>query len=192
MPAGPPAPDPLSLATRTDLPAEYRVLLADYPRAEWPAHPDFNGLAAFWLDRHLAFRKVMGLLGADTEALIDRRIDPQDWGQRLVRLGSRFLGDLAGHHQIEDDAYFPKLAALEPRIGRGFDLLDRDHHALHGLIDRFASGANDALAEARDATRREAAARFAGELTEFERLLARHLDDEEDLVLPVVLKHRLS
>lgn len=192
MPADPSAPDQLSLSTRTDLPAEYRILLADYPRAEWPAHPNFNGLAAFWLDRHLGFRKVMGLLRADAEALIDRRVDPKDWGQRLVRLGSRFLGDLVGHHQIEDDAYFPQLATLEPRIARGFDLLDQDHHALHGLIDRFATGANAALAEARDATRREAAARFAGDLSEFERLLARHLDDEEDLVLPVVLKHRLS
>ncbi len=185
-------PDDLALATRAALPAEYRLLLADYPRAGWPEHRDFNGLAAFWLDRHLGFRRVIGLLRADAAAMIDKRMAPQAWGQRLLRLGSGFLGDLVGHHQIEDDAYFPQLAALEPRIAGGFDMLDRDHHALHGLIDRFASGANAALAETQDVARRDAAARFEAELAAFERMLARHLDDEEDLVLPVVLKHRVG
>jgi hemerythrin-like domain-containing protein len=192
MTAQPPAPDALPLATREGLPAEYHLLLADYPREGWPAHRDFNGLAAFWLDRHLNFRRVMGVLRSDAEALIDRRIDPQLWGQRLVRLGSGFLGDLVGHHQIEDDAYFPKLAALEPRIAGGFEVLDRDHHALHDLIERFASGANAALAQAEDGARREAAAAFRTDLVTFERMLARHLEDEEDLVLPVVLKHRVG
>lgn len=191
LPHVPPSDD-LALATREGLPAEYRLLLADYPREGWPDHRDFNGLAAFWLDRHVGFRRVMGLLRADAVALIDHRIDPQAWGQRLVRLGSGFLGDLVGHHQIEDEAYFPQLAALEPRIAGGFEVLDRDHHALHEVIDRFASGANAALAETEEAARREAAARFEAELSEFERLLARHLDDEEDLVLPVVLKHRVG
>jgi hemerythrin-like domain-containing protein len=134
----------------------------------------------------------MGVLQADAQALIDRRIDPKAWGGRLVRLGSGFLGDLVGHHQIEDDAYFPQLAALEPRIARGFEVLDRDHHDLHALIDRFAKGANSALGKSDDAARREAAARFLTDLRDFERMLARHLTDEEDLVLPVVLKHRVG
>jgi hemerythrin-like domain-containing protein len=192
MTGQPPAPDALPLATREGLPPEYRLLLADYPRDGWPAHRDFNGLAAFWLDRHLGFRRVMGLLQTDADALIDRRIDPQIWGQRLVRLGSGFLGDLVGHHQIEDDAYFPKLAALEPRIARGFEVLDRDHHALHDLIDRFAKGANHALAQTGDEARHKAATAFRTDLASFERMLARHLEDEEDLVLPVVLKHRVG
>jgi hypothetical protein len=41
----------LSLATRADLPPEFQLILADYPRAQWPDHRDFYGLAAFWLDR---------------------------------------------------------------------------------------------------------------------------------------------
>lgn len=192
MTSSPPPNDPLGLGTRAGLPDALRCLLADYPRDGWPAHRDFHGLAAFWLDRHLGFRRVLSVLRADAEAMVDRRIDPQAWGQRLVRLGSGFLGDLVGHHQIEDDAYFPKLAALEPRIARGFAVLDADHHALHGLIDRFAADANHALAQADDAARRDAAGAFGGELATFERLLIRHLEDEEDLVVPVVLKHRVG
>ena len=83
-------PDDLALATRAALPAEYRLLLADYPRAGWPEHRDFNGLAAFWLDRHLGFRRVIGLLRADAAAMIDKRMAPQAWGQRLLRLGRDF------------------------------------------------------------------------------------------------------
>jgi hypothetical protein len=191
MPAGMSTGD-LPLATRDGLPDALRLLLADYPRECWAAHRDFNGLAAFWLDRHLGFRRVMGLLQADAQALVDGAMGAQDWGRRLTRLGSGFLGDLVGHHQIEDEAYFPKLAAMEPRILRGFEMLDRDHHDLHALIDRFASGANHALAQTQDPARREAAGVFLTDLSQFERMLERHLTDEEDLIVPVVLKHRVG
>ncbi len=180
------------LATRTGLPAEYRLILSELPRAGWPDHRDFNGLAAFWLDRHLAFRQMFLRLRADAEARIDRKLAPDAFAQRLSRQGSHLLSDLIGHHQIEDDAYFPKLARLEPRIARGFDMLDADHHALHDLIDRFAKGANAALQAKDEAAQREKTARFLTDLKDFERLLARHLDDEEDLILPVVLKHRVG
>jgi hemerythrin-like domain-containing protein len=184
--------DDLPLATRGGLPDALRVMLAEFPRAQWAAHRDFNGLAAFWLDRHLGFRRVMGLLQTDAQAIIDGRMGAQDWGRRLTRLGSGFLGELVGHHQIEDDAYFPKLAAMEPRILRGFEMLDRDHHDLHALIDRFAAGANHALAQTTDAARREAAGGFLTDLERFGRMLERHLTDEEDLIVPVVLKHRVG
>lgn len=187
-----PRPDDLPLADREGLPEALRVLLAEMPREGWQSHAGFDGLAAFWLDRHLGFRRVMGLLRTDAVALVEARIDPQDWGRRLVRMGSGFLGDLVGHHQIEDQAYFPQLAAMEPRIARGFAMLDRDHRDLHALIDRFAAGANHALAQNGDAPRREAAATFLADLTGFERMLARHLTDEEDLIVPVVLKHRVG
>src|SRR5690606_17652066 len=120
--------------------------------------------------------------GADVRARIDGGMAAEVHAARLSRLGSRLLGDLVGHHQIEDDVYFPDLARLEPRIARGFDMLDADHHALHGLIDRFLTGANAVLAETGDAPQREAAGRFLADLDRFDRLLTRHLADEEDLV----------
>ena len=182
----------LPLATRIGLPAEFQLILADYPRAGWHGHPRFNGLASFWLDRHLAFRQTLHSLTADTEARLDRRLAPDAFAQRLLRQGSGLLSDLIGHHQIEDDAYFPELARLEPRIARGFDMLDADHHALHDLIDRFAKGANATLQEPDAAKGHEKTARFLTDLQDFNHLLTRHLDDEEDLVLPVVLKHRVG
>jgi iron-sulfur cluster repair protein YtfE (RIC family) len=183
--------DPLALPHRQTLPAEFRLILGDYPRGTWPDHADFNGLAAFWLDRHLSFRQTMTTLNAEVEALLDRRIDPEQWKRKLSQRGSALLGDLIGHHQIEDHTYFPELTRLEPRLSRGFDMLDADHHALHDLIDRFASGANAALSAAGTALH-SAGAAFRADLHRFDTLLARHLTDEEDLVLPVVLKHRVG
>jgi iron-sulfur cluster repair protein YtfE (RIC family) len=187
-----PAPMPdLMLGARTSLPAEFQLILADYPRNRWPDHADFNGLAAFWLDRHLSFRAMMTQLQDDTQGLLDGKLAQDAYARRLSQLGSRFLGDLTGHHQIEDDVYFPQLARLEPRIAKGFDMLDGDHHALHALIDRFVTGANAVLG-AKPAAQRDKVGRFSDELAGFARLLDRHLLDEEDLVLPVVLKHRVG
>ncbi len=184
--------DPLALDTRSGLPDEFRLILADYPREGWAAHPHFNGLAAFWLDRHLTFRAMMTRMQQDRAARLDGQIAAQDYAQRLAQLGQRFLGDLVGHHQIEDTAYFPHLAQLEPRIARGFDVLDADHHALHALIDAFAEGANTLLRANDDAAQRDLVAGFGTVLARFERMLGQHLTDEEDLVMPVVLKHRVD
>jgi iron-sulfur cluster repair protein YtfE (RIC family) len=181
----------LDLSRRAVLPAEFQLILGDYPRHSWPDHRDFNGLAAFWLDRHLGFRQTMTTLNAEAEALLDRTLDPAAWKRRLSQRGSALLGDLMGHHQIEDHTYFPELTRLEPRLSRGFDMLDADHHALHALIDRFAKGANAALSS-EGAALLSAASTFRQDLTRFQTLLARHLTDEEDLVLPVVLKHRVG
>jgi hemerythrin-like domain-containing protein len=187
------SPNPeFDLGTRLHLPAEFQLILADYPREGWQAHPDFNGLAAFWLDRHLDFRQVLARLRSEAEARIDGSLAPEAYAARLQRVGSQFLNGLIGHHQIEDDAYFPELARLEPGIARGFDMLDADHHALHDLIDGFAEGGNAVLMAANAAAGREAAGAFHAHLGRFQSLLARHLDDEEDLVLPVVLKHRMG
>ncbi len=181
--------DPLALYSRSALPDEFRLILADYPRADWQAHPNFGGLAAFWLDRHLNFRAMMARMHDDSALRLEGQLSAQDYGQRLQRTGQRFLGDLVGHHQIEDTAYFPHLAQLEPRLARGFDVLDADHHALHDLIDGFADGANTLLRQTDDAAAREDTARFRTVLERFDRMLGQHLTDEEDLVLPVVLKH---
>jgi hemerythrin-like domain-containing protein len=181
-----------SLENRQGLPDEYKLILADYPRERWAAHPDFDGLASFWLDRHINFRTMMAMMQNDVQDRLDQALSGPEYAQRLQRLGTRFLGELVGHHQIEDDAYFPQLAQLEPRIARGFDLLDADHHALHELIGNFASSANAILGAQNDSIQRENAAQFAQHLQRFDRLLGQHLSDEEDLVLPVVLKHRVG
>lgn len=180
----------LDLDGRSGLPDALRVLLRDYPRAGWPADRNFDGLVSFWLERHMGFRQMMQAMQTETEALLDRAIDPQVHAARLSRFGSRFVSDLHGHHQIEDAHYFPVLARAEPRIAAGFDLLDRDHQALDGHLERFIKGANAVLRKvATPADHHAAAGRFATDLSRLNALLDRHLLDEEELVVPVILRH---
>lgn len=174
--------DTFDLKERAGLPEGLTALLEAFPRETWNAHPNFSGLVAFWLDRHVLFRKLCHSLSADVEATMDGAMPRAKMAQRLSRHGSMLLQNLHGHHQIEDQHYFPLLSAREAALDHGFRILDRDHHAMDGLIDRFATRAKGVLGGAELGP-------FHTELAEFQRLLLRHLEDEEDLIVPVILKH---
>lgn len=179
----------LKLADRVGLPDALRVLLADYPRNGWAAHPQFEGLVAFWLSRHQMFRDLMGMIASDAEAAMDRRIGGRDYAMRLSRLGGGLIQNLHGHHQIEDHHYFPVLRQYDARIAAGFDLLDADHHAMDGLLSGFADAANGAIRAADDpAALIDRAADLRACMGDFRRMLERHLADEEDLIVPVILR----
>lgn len=173
----------MDLLSRAALPEELRALLAEYPRAGWPEHGNFAGLVAFWLDRHGMFRQLCQVMGRDAEEAVDGRLEEAALRRRLSRYGSMLVQQLHGHHQIEDMHYFPVLTKREPRLERGFEILDRDHHALDALLDRFTGSANALLQGQAEA------GVFREELLSFERFLLRHLEDEEDLIVPVILKH---
>jgi iron-sulfur cluster repair protein YtfE (RIC family) len=180
----------LALAVRAGLPDALGALLADRPRAGWAADPGFGPLVRFWLDRHLLFRRLQADLTAAAEAALDRAADPRAAGRRIARLGGAYLGELEGHHHVEDAYYFPRLRALDPRVGLGFDLLDADHAALHAAMAELAERADAAL---RGLAAAPADSGPTGalhtDLARFGRLLERHLTDEEDLIVPVILKH---
>jgi iron-sulfur cluster repair protein YtfE (RIC family) len=179
----------LTLDTRAGLPEALRLLVTDYPREGWAAHPHFEGLVAFWLSRHQMFRDLMRVIATDAEAAMDRRIGGRDYAMRLSQLGGGLIQNLHGHHQIEDHHYFPVLRQQDTRIATGFDLLDADHHALDGLIAGFADAANGAIRSVDDPARlTDRAADLAACMADFQRKLGRHLEDEEDLIVPVILK----
>lgn len=180
--------DVLALARRTGLPDALRVLLEEYPRDAWQAHPNFGGLVAFWLDRHLMFRRLDAMLTDAVQTALDRKSDPQNFARNVSRFGEMLLEQLHGHHMIEDQHYFPLLVQKAPVLERGFDILDRDHHALDPLLTEFANAANGAITGAMANKGPDAIAPLERELTRLSRLLDRHLQDEEELVVPVILK----
>ena len=180
----------LTLGLRSGLPDALRALLSDYPREGWAADPNFEGLVAFWLYRHMMFRKILALMQADTQALLDRSLDRAQFSSELNRLGGMLVNDLHGHHQIEDQHYFPALAAKEPSIARGFEILDRDHHAIDGQLAGFVLSANAVLQNHIDRNvLQDAAGRFHSDQSRLEGILNRHLIDEEELIVPIILRH---
>lgn len=179
------------LEHRKALPEGLRVLLRDYPRDLWESHRNFDALTRFWLDRHLMFRDLMGRLRSDTEAFLEARTDPRAHAARSSRLTGFLLNELHGHHQIEDMQYFPVLAGLEQRLAAGFELLDSDHHALDGHLHGLADDTNALLRalQSPGPGAHDAAGVLHGRLERFAGFLDRHLIDEEELVIPVILHH---
>ena len=169
-----------SLFQRQGLPDALRVLADAYPRAQWDVHANFNQMVQFWMQRHMMFRQLTDLLRSDTQARMDGRLSRDDHAQRLSHYGGMLLNELHGHHTIEDSHYFPQLITLDTRLERAFDLLESDHAEMDGLLHGMAQGANAVLQGGEPGA-------FLDRLEGFDRLLHRHLTDEEDIVVPVVL-----
>lgn len=180
------------LSNRAGLPDALHVLLNDYPRDLWESHRNFDGLTRFWLERHLMFRRTLTQWQQETHSFLDKNRDPRAHGQMTARIGGFLINELHGHHQIEDAHYFPVLSAAEARLARGFDLLDADHHMLDAELQALCEAANAHLrnlAQGQDAS--GSAGAMLARLNGFEQFLNRHLLDEEDLVVPVILHHAL-
>lgn len=181
--------DPLHLETRARLPDDLRYLVDKYPRGEWQAHDNIHGMAGFWLQRHDMFRDLGGLLTAAIGDYREGRKTAKEFASFFAPRLNHFLGNLDGHHNVEDQHYFPIFAAAESRLKRGFKVLDADHHLIHDALERNAETANGflrALQESDD-KQRFAADAYADENARLIAMLKRHLDDEEDLIIPLIL-----
>jgi iron-sulfur cluster repair protein YtfE (RIC family) len=176
------------LQMRDGLPEHLQVLRKLYPREAWTGHAHFNGLTAFWLERHGMFRQVMTRLIGDTQAMLDARA-PR-FSAEMPRLTGFLLDQLHGHHGIEDDHYFPMFRGLDGRLQAGFDLLDADHHALDAQMASLAEASNAVLrAMHTGEVPRDTLAALLAVQEEFDRFLSRHLEDEEDLIVPIILEY---
>ena len=179
--------DELKLEERDGLPDALRVLLEAFPREHW-SEDTLDELTKFWLQRHMMFRRLMGHMADDAKRLSDGAMDPDIYARHLAQLGSHFVQDLHAHHHIEDEAYFPKLIKSDPRLERGFEMLEADHQAIDLHLNAFVEAANELIRTAPDG-RKALGTPFHDHLTGLQMLLHRHLTDEEDLVVPVILKH---
>ena len=75
-----------------------------------------------------------------------------------------------------------------PRLGQGFDILDADHHTLDALIhDLAAAGTTLQRGLKGSGDLKGASAALAERLAHASVGLVRHLDDEEDIIVPLIL-----
>ena len=179
----------LALARRSGWPDDLRVLLARFPREQWQGHANLGEMARFWLSRHAMFRELAGMISGIEAEFREGRLSAAEFPRQLVPRLQFLLSQLNVHHQIEDLHYFPIFRAADARLARGFDVLEGDHHAIHADMDRTVETTNallQALSGNPDARTRcgEAYALASGALLKG---LIRHLDDEEDLIVPLIL-----
>ena len=183
-------PAELALDVRTALPEDYAFLLMTHPRPTWEGHPNNGQWCQFWLARHKMFRDFGAGLTDACEKLANGEVDPKGFHDWFMPRASFFLGELDTHHKIEEYHYFPLLAQADPRMGQGVELLEGDHESIHALL----AGAYDtivALDKAiteKPAETPEMVPRMRDDLAALDKGLQHHLDDEEDLIVPLILE----
>ncbi|MFA6153545.1 hemerythrin domain-containing protein [Mesorhizobium sp.] len=177
------------LVERAGLPEDLRWLAEKYPREHWQDHGNIHGIATMWLQRHDMFRELGQMLTTGIGDYREGRLTAPDFARWFTPRLNHFFGHLDGHHNVEDHHYFPAFAKAETRLKRGFEILDADHHTIHEGLERNAEAANafiKTLQENED-RQRFAADAYADENSRLIAMLARHLADEEDLIIPLIL-----
>jgi iron-sulfur cluster repair protein YtfE (RIC family) len=177
--------DPLDLAVRTGLPDDMLYLVREAPRDRWTG---LGQTAAFWMQMHAGFRAQQARMAALTDRWRAGDLDPRGLHDAVLPELQHFLQHLDGHHRVETGHYFPAFRAAEPRIQHGLDLLDRDHDAIHAHLETLFQSAVAFHHAVRDGApgAAEAAHRLSDALAAAAPPLSRHLDDEEDIVIPLM------
>jgi hemerythrin-like domain-containing protein len=181
--------DDLALARRSGWPEDLRVLVARYPREQWDTHPNLGETARFWLSRHVMFRELSDAIEQIAALFRAGRLPPEEFARQFVPRLQFMLDQLNVHHQIEDIHYFPIFRAADDRLARGFDVLEGDHHHIHGDMALTAETANALLRSLQGGgdTMRRCSDNYADASGTLLKGLVRHLDDEEDLIVPLIL-----
>ncbi|WP_010185333.1 hemerythrin domain-containing protein [Sphingomonas sp. PAMC 26605] len=187
-----PLPAAMQLAERTGLPDDIAYLRAAYPAPQWRAHRNYGDLTAFWLQVHASLRSEAQRVAQTTRAFREGggRIGREAFQRTFVPGFNHFLQHLTAHHGIEDQAYFPKFRALDPRMSAAFDVLESDHRMIHASLEATLDDARallGALGEPGDP--RAALDRYADTSERLFALLGQHLADEEEIVIPAMLEH---
>jgi hypothetical protein len=167
---------------------EVRPRLERHPRTSWREDP--THAARFWLEIHDGFRRESSGL---TALLDEHRAGRRAAAALAVVSAPRLKGLIArlhDHHEIEEFEYFPAFRALEPRLAPAFDVLANDHARLQRHVDAAVAALAELLAAVSDdaAEMPRVTDHYASRADELCRALARHLDDEEDLIIPLLLE----
>ena len=181
--------DALSLTGRTTLPEGYAFLLADYPRAVWDGHPNNGQWCSFWLARHQMFRDFSAALADACAQLADGKVEAPAFHEWFVPRVNFYFGEIDTHHKVEEYHYFPALAQADAKMARGIELLEGDHRTVHDLLlaAHQAVVVLDAAIREAPAEIVAAAPRAHDGLAALGAGLGRHLDDEEDIIVPLIL-----
>ena len=182
-----------SLNTRQELPNEIHFLLDGYPRDGWTSHPNFARSIQNWLGAHQMFRQLGEILLSKTQRFMDNQIDGAGYVTGLGQYGDMLIRNLHGHHTWEDRSYFPELARADQRFQAGQELLESDHLELDNLLDDITQRSNRVikLFDLDPSQIKNDIGPLREEFAKLSVFLNRHLTDEEDLIVPILLHHKM-
>lgn len=137
-------------------------------REEWERHPNFHGFAGMLLGIHDAFRRASATLLRLVED------DSEGVEGRLMATFVPLAQTLHHHHHAEEEMLFPLLAKV---LGERPDALFDDHTELMGQVDAVEAHLSTHGREG-----------LAPLLVQLDAILIDHLDREEEVSIPALLK----
>ncbi len=133
------------------------------------------------------FLMIHGCLRRATSAVVRAAPTIHAADQRRARAFQRywegFALELEHHHTVEDDIFYPALAARSSEAAAHLARIETDHH----LIDELMSEALDSITAVTE--RRTHAMLRLGAFERFDALLAEHLDFEDAVLVPLFPVH---
>ena len=160
-------------------------------RQDWSKHPAFAGSAAFFIAYHGNLLNTINNLVSQLETLIQlnqsKGYSPTQL-QPVLRSGLYLVEKAHHHHQIEDASYFPQFRKMLPQFSTAMDLLDDDHLVLDEALHRLKHTIQQAYGQAL------LSSYYVADLYQqakvLKKVLARHLQDEEEIIIPIFLKYQ--
>lgn len=175
---------------RKQLSPEIKQTLLESIRDDWPQHMRYGGMASFWLGIHNNLLQGTNQLADGFETLLDSppsEIQDALNAKKLQQLGNHLISHLHNHHEIEDHNYFPQFIQLYPNMEHAINLLDGDHQVLHQALDDTQLALVDLMAQ--KPIDRDMIAQMAKSSRDLEKIITRHLWDEEEIIIPILLEH---
>ncbi len=182
------------LQDRPHLPENYLLLLEKHPRESWEDNPEMPIFILQWLENHALYRRLSRSLVKETQKFLNKEHSAQDYAQRLGFFGAQLVENLTRHHHFEDEQFFPTISTAEPRVKKGVELLISDHAALTKALEKFVIAGNEIidLALQEDPKTHAKATAILAQASALKAFLTSHLNDEENLIIPILLHHKLA
>jgi len=172
---------------RTQLDAGLRALLPSSAREDWAGHADYARGAKDLRAIHAAMLQNAASASQALTALAEDRIEQRQRATTAARaheVARHVVDHLHTHHRIEDERLFPQFARANPRIERAIALLEADHKVLNAAGSMFDQALRNFPGAETAPSAYDRAAHAAEQL---DRVMRRHIADEEDIVIPAYL-----
>ena len=174
------------LLNRSSLPKELKAFLLDYPRKDWSENPNFELFSEFWLQRHEMFRELSAHLILLSRSILNNEINEEEYQKQTLAYSSFMLQQLHLHHTMEDNYFFPGIVKYNEKLNTAIELLETDHAEISALVYSYEKILSRCVSSKETLS-------CAGNLLEyqsrFNKALKRHLEDEEDIIVPAALHY---
>ena len=180
---------------RKGLPDVIKNLLLPLEREQWSEHTRYGGKASFFIQYHGDLLATAAYLKQSLQVLLDSAQGVFN-GQQLKGplSAAQYLVDRAhNHHRIEDQVYFPLFRKIMPQLSKGIDLLDKDHKSLDLVLNDLSTRVMSMVMTLNlnlnqgDVINKQQVNALTDNVLHLQRILQRHLHDEEEVIIPIFL-----